>query len=170
MGRSVMTHPDALDTVYRTLDYGGFCDECGMLTFAGDSGECEECGGELEPDHSGEFASHEFEYLVDWVREEFTGKFPSMDTCDRRADGYGAMDELRCIVANELCDVYISEFCGMVSISVVPTGEESYDEDTTGLARYWTAANAVPVLEKFREFARLGTMSNGESVYKKVAA
>lgn len=170
MGRSVMTHPHALATVYRTLDYGGYCDECEMVTFAGDSGGCEECGGELRPDEYGDFARHEFEYLVDWVREEFTDKFPSMGKCDRWAHGGGAMDELHCIAANYLCDVCISEYCGMVSISVVPTGEESYCEDTSGLARYWTEAHAVPVLEKFRECAPIGTASNGETFYRRVAA
>lgn len=171
MGRSVMTHPDAIAVAYRTLDHGGYCPACEFLTCADEGTDCcPECGGELEPDYSGDFATSEFEYLVDWIRDTFTERFPSMDKCDRWAHGYGAMNELHCIVANNLCDVYIAEYCGMVSISLVPTGEASYSEDTTGLARGWTERYATPALNEFGEYAPVATASNGETFYRRVAA
>ena len=167
MGRSVMTHPSAECTVYRTLsNLHTYCFECDIEV---DADECPECGAEMY-DAYGEVAREEFEYLVDWIRETFTAAFPSMVECDRWAHGAGAMSELRCVVANDLCDVYVSEYCGLVAISVVPTGCADYDCDTTGLATHWCATHASDVLDQFNEYRRIGTFSNGESVYERVAS
>lgn len=165
MGRGVMTHPAAVATVYRTLsNLHTYCMDCDIEV---DADECPECGAEMY-DHDGEVARDEFEYLVEWIREAFGERFPSMYECDRWAHGCGAMDELHCIMANELCDVYISEYCSMVAISVVPTGCDEYDVNTTGLATRWAELNASVVLERFNEYSRIATMSNGEQVYRRV--
>lgn len=163
MGRSVMTHPEAVDTAYRTLEPMHICPECENETT---DFEC--CGIELDP--YGEDARFEFEDLVYCVRDEFKRRFPSMRDEDRWAHGCGAMGELHCIVANDLCDVYISEYCGLVAISVVPTGESYYTEDTTGLARSWTENHAIKALDIFSDLRKMGTFSNGESVFQRRAA
>lgn len=169
MGRSVMVHPGAECTAYRTLqNYHSFCADC-EADNTEYLAECAECGADLF-DFTGEVARDEFDYLVDWIREEFTTAFPSMAECDRWARGCGAMDELRCIVANELCDVYVSEYCGMVAISVVPTGCDDCWDNTTGIARHWCATYAADVLDRFNEYRRIGTFSNGESVYETVTS
>lgn len=166
MGRSVMVHPRAECTAYRTIsNLHTYCMECDIEF---DADECPECGAEMY-DHSGEAARDEFEWLVDWVREAFSEKLPSMVKCDRWVNGRGAMDELRCIMANELCDVFISEYCGMVAISVVPTGVDDYGDNTTGIAQHWTATHASDVLDQFNEYNLVAVMSNGEQVYERRA-
>lgn len=166
MGRSVMVHPGAEATVYRTIsNYHTFCNDCETEV---DEYECPTCGADMY-DHDGEVARDEYDMLVDWIREAFIDAFPSMCRVDYWAEGCGAMNELKCVVANELCEVYVSEYCGLASISVVPTGCAEYSRDTTGLARHWCAVNGSRVLDQFNEYKRIGTFSNGESVYQKVA-
>lgn len=168
MGRGVMTHPDAEATVYRHLEnYHSYCMECDTDNCEYEA-ECPECGADMF-DYDGDVARDEFQYLVDDVRREFRNRLPSMMSCDRWATGCGAMNELHCIVANELCDVYISEYCGMVAISVVPTGYDDCDGNTHGLAVHWCATHASDVLDQFSEYSRLGTMSNGEQVFQRRA-
>lgn len=142
MGRSVMTHPNAIEIIFRTIDSDEF-DEYGYLV--------------------------EYDYLVDWVRESFIERFPSMGACERWARGSGAMGELRCVVANDLCDVYISDYCGMAAISIVPTGLTLYNEDTSGLAYSWCEAHAAPFARRvFAEYDPVATASNGETFYRRV--
>jgi len=164
MGRGVMTHPRAEATGYRTIsNMHTYCDHCDIEV---DADECPECGAGMY-DQYGDVARDEYEYLIDWIREEFMTAFPSMDKCDYWAHGCGAMNELRCVVENKLCAIYVADYCNMVSISVVPTGESDYDNDTTGLATAWCNKNAQRVLDKLDEYTRVSTMSNGESVYER---
>lgn len=168
MGRGVMVHPQAEATVYRHLNnYHSTCAECGA-----DNCECEadcpECGADMY-DMTGEVARDEIEYLIDSVQRAFCERFPSMSTCDRWASGGGAMDELHCIAENGLCEVYISEYCGVCAISVVPLDTEWHSVDVFGLAVHWCATYASDELITFGQYDRIGSMSNGESVYGRVS-
>lgn len=162
MGRSVWTQSDSICDVFRWLDSGGYCEHCEMLTYAGDNNKCDECGAELAPDDDGDYSQSEFDDFVYWVRDALSDKFPSFNKADSWPER-----ESHCILENELAQIVISEYCGLVSLGVVPTGDTGYYQ-LDGLARAWCMQNVVPfVRETWGELQRVATMSNGESVYIK---
>ena len=106
----------------------------------------------------------DWEEWVQDVREEFKCKFPSMRDCD-----YWPEEESHAIVENEHCMVVISEYCGLISLGVVALDASLYD-GLNALATYWTQTNAAPFLrERYGELRKIGMMSNGESVYERIA-
>lgn len=163
MGRSVWTHSRATRTVFTTL-YGlmGYCSECDIDT--DDASECPECGQDMY-DYSGDTQRHEFEFIVDDVRERFKDEFPSMYDCDHWPE-----DESHAIVENSHCMVVISEYCGMVSIGVVPKGDPDYYNDASGLAYHWTENYAIQVLDSWDQYGKIGVFSNGEAVFERRAS
>ena len=99
------------------------------------------------------------------IRETFKHKFPSMVDCD-----YWPENESHAIVENEHCMVVISEYCGLISLGVVPLNE-SYCCGCNGLARYWTVKHAAPFLcKQYGTLRKVTTFSNGESFFERVQA
>lgn len=154
MGRSVWTHSDAIDTVFFDTPEDYFCLDCDI---AADGPECPECATELV--NGADEAA--WDDLIEDIQFFLINRFPSFSKADRWPER-----ESHCILDNYLCDIVISEYCGLVSLGVVPTGMDDYEENTTGLAHAWCEKNVVPfVYETWGQLQRLGTMSNGESVY-----
>lgn len=107
-------------------------------------------------DDGDEFSCDLWDCHVDDIQEAFKRKFPSMVDCD-----YWPERESHAIVENERCMVVISEYCGLISLGIVPL-------DDDGLAIYWTREHVAPFLrETYGELRKIGTMSNGEAVYER---
>lgn len=72
--------------------------------------------------------------------------------------------EVRIFLGNYLCNIAVSEYCGLVSLSFIP------DEECIGIACYWIDQIMPKVEERFGYmlYNRVGTFSNGEGVYSKV--
>tara|TARA_Y100001934_G_C11910819_1_gene566566 strand:+ start:15 stop:401 length:387 start_codon:yes stop_codon:yes gene_type:complete len=86
--------------------------------------------------------------------------FPSMDRCNK----WIGREDLA-ILENKLAYIGISEYCGLVAIWLLPKDDMEY----AGLAERW-CEKAVPKFDSaFSEYRRIGTASNGESFFEKVA-
>jgi len=106
----------------------------------------------------------EFEW--DWFYEDLINilceKYPSLYTVKNKWDGR----ETRIILENDLCQIGLSEYCGLVSVSIrVNEYYEYYN-----IAESWiNRINFERVLnERFNTLRKIGTFSNGESVYEKI--
>jgi len=108
----------------------------------------------------------------DWVedvRNVIRADYPSFDHEDRWVDR-----EERAILSNCHADVVVAEYCGLASISLVPTAESFGYECEQNLHDAWCAQ----IEDRWRErintafggLQKLGTMSNGETVYRKVGS
>lgn len=161
MGRSVWTHRDSIENVYFHFTVG-YCPKCEMQTDTFDF-NCPECGGDLEPtDDWGD----SWDWLVDDIRETLRGKFPSFQNADHWPE-----HESHCIAENSHCQIVISEYCGLVSLGVVPTGTwEAYYKPPSAFSAAWAAKNVVPFLRKtWGELRKIGTASNGESFFERAS-
>ena len=97
-----------------------------------------------------------YEDLIDVLCE----KYPSLNVVRNKWDGR----ETRIILANDLCEIGLSEFCGLVSVSIrVNEYYEFYN-----IAENWiNRINFEKVLnERFNTLRKIGTFSNGESIYE----
>ena len=141
MGRSIDYLSNALRVAY--VDYDS---------------EYEDENGEIVVD---EFA---FDDLYGEINCRLKAKFKSLDRVnewDRR--------ETRIFLENKLVQFGISEYCGLVSISV--RVNERYSE-YNGLAEKFVDKNwdsVIAILKDYSDvYAKDGTFSNGESVYSKI--
>lgn len=114
---------------------------------------------------------YEWDDFVDSLYEILTDKYKSLTKCD---EWVGREDHA--ILENELIHIGISEYCGLVSLWVVPKSGDFY---TVNTEKFYLARNYCNQIEKgFRNlilqhfprcvYTRLGTFSNGESVYRSV--
>jgi hypothetical protein len=118
---------------------------------------------EVENEFDSEFDS-EFEW--DCFYEDLINilceKYPSLYTVKNKWDGR----ETRIILENDLCQIGLSEYCGLVSVSIrVNEYYEYYN-----IAESWiNRINFEKVLnEKFNALHKIGTFSNGESIYERI--
>ena len=78
--------------------------------------------------------------------------------------------EVKKIAENNLTTVWISSYCGLVSISFVPVDEGYWSgKNVRGLSEHWIDQ----IVSKFKEVLpntlnKVGTFSNGESVFEQV--
>lgn len=130
---------------------------------------CPHCGAdedetqEIDPEW-------EFEGVTDSF-DIFTEAFPSLSSCDSWLDR-----EDHALLENRFCHIGISEYCGVVAVWLV--GKEPDWRDGPGweaLRDRWLAS-VRPRFEKLANsilpsaMVRMGTFSNGESVYHRLAA
>ena len=119
-----------------------------------------------EHDHQHEWRSH-----VEAFQTTMVQAFPSLSTCDEWLDR-----EDRALLENNYCHIGMSEYCGLVSMWVVPKECTYYDSpgfeglrdrwiDQIGAKFFKTASNCFG-----KPLSKLGSMSNGEGVYQAFAA
>ena len=100
--------------------------------------------------------------IVSTIKE----KYKSFSECDEWEG-----NETKIILENNLAIVGISEYCGLTSISIAPKEFRYYEKDNTALAIKWINSisdNLEKLLDKnFDCYRKVGTFSNGESVYSK---
>lgn len=105
-----------------------------------------------------------FDDLFDNIECTLRSNFKSLDRV-KEWDGR----ETRIFLENKLVQFGISEYCGLVSISV--RVNERYSE-YSGLAEKFVDKNwdsVIAILKDYSDvYAKAGTFSNGESVYSKI--
>jgi len=67
------------------------------------------------------------------------------------------------VAKNEHAIVGVSEYCGLTSISIAVRENTEYP----GLAERWVDSIAAAFTKNFGSLVKMGTFSNGESVYQK---
>jgi len=96
----------------------------------------------------------EVEYFRDWLREIWPSFYP--------ADGW-ENNELRLILENSFARIYVSMYGDILSLCLVKR-QDIYDNEY-GLAGGFVGSIANK-FERLGTLSRLGTFSNGDSVYQ----
>ena len=140
MGRSVNYHSDTYKKIY--------------LRYELDEADYDEC-----------IAEENWEFFEEYIMEAIQEVASSFTKCKEEWHD----QEVKKIAQNNLCSVWISEYCGFISLSFVPN-EDDYTDRKTGLAKHWIdqvfpkiqkkLINAIEVLNK------IGSFSNGESIFE----
>lgn len=170
MGRSV-SYPGAAQVVtFATLEQiETLCPECdgtGNNGLSGEEGEdtsCEECHGSGEVTHEPD--ELDWEQQIEDFQSHLKSLFPSVEPADSWID-----NEDHVLAENKLACFGMSEYCGLVSYWIVPRGRHSWGDDmqTTPLAERWIASIADKFVAAFGELSKVGSMSNGEGVYRRI--
>lgn len=187
MGRSVMTHPDAQVTAYVSWaeSHDSICTWCDeeikhdypdwVLIDNADVPEfCaahmkwnvehygEEGMDESEATHEGhDYDWEDFEGDLEWVSGYMQELWPSLRSTER-----WPYDEVHVFLESSLVEVSVSEYCGLVALCIAPRSD-LYDESHRGLAVRWINSISDRFLRTFGAYSKVGTFSNGESVYLK---
>ncbi len=109
----------------------------------------QECEDEWE-------SRQEWDAYVDCLKSRLKDKYSSLEECDKWLDR-----EDHAILENYLVYIGISEYCGVVSIWVVPK-----DGNYT-LAMNWIETIKNGFNNSFGELIKIGHASNGEAFYRK---
>src|SRR5690606_18697904 len=77
--------------------------------------------------------------------------------------------ESHVIAENAHSIIAVSEYCGMVSISLGSNydRQEYWRDHSPGLGKHWREQVSEKFLGTFSELTKVGTFSNGESVYER---
>lgn len=187
MGRSVLTHPQAEVTAYVDWEEGYtsmcfYCDE--EVTFDGENYLIE---GTDVPEHCHVHYSElmtgpnsDIYYAMDNAKHEghqYDSDNWSSDlecTADYMKELWPSLwdteswpsNEVRVFLENNLVEISVSEYGGLTALCIA-VKESAYDEGKQGLARSWIKKVAPKFLSTFGRVEKMGTFSNGESVYKK---
>lgn len=162
MGRSVETVRDATATAYTEFVLDDIeCWSCG-----GTGVECYTCRGDgtlPNYDETGE----EWRAFLEWVSETACSLWPSMHDDERSLPR--PHWETVIVASNEHSAVTVSEYGGMVAISLIP----DYDRATfwrtdDPLGEHWRKQVAERFLAAFGEYSKLGTASNGASFFERI--
>ena len=104
---------------------------------------------------------YEWEDFFDNIQYGLKSKFPSLENCNKW-DGR----ETKIFLENNLAEIGISEYCGLVSISIrAKEGKESIGEN-------WIDKISSNFEKTIREncgetYRKIGSFSNGEGVFEK---
>ena len=149
MGRSVSTPSNAIVAYYDVSDFGHTYD---------DENDC------IDYDSYCEWqAQDDWGYFKEGMIDQVKELFPSMSECE---EWIGRED--LAIAENQLAYFGVSEYCGVASVWIVAK-EDQYGNDNP-LAEAWVNKISDKFHKNFGDYARVGTFSNGESVYMKKAA
>lgn len=150
MGRSVSYPSGAWVTFCETPVDPPYCRECDD-----DSGDC---GHDMLPGEAD----------WDWINEEHQSEirrlFPSFWTAD---EWRGREDHV--LARNRLVDFGVSEYCGLMAVWLAVRT----DLDTAGqeaLAEQWCKSVWPKFQKAFGTHQKVGSFSNGEGVYRRIAA
>ncbi len=108
-----------------------------------------------------------FDQLLDDIRETIKVQYPSFFDCD----SWDGREEHR-ILENEYARIVVCEYMGLVSVSLAVIEEDQYyNPYLGGIGRYWCEriVNNFQKLmdDSYNTLSKLGTMSNGVSVFAK---
>lgn len=153
MGRSVYTPSEAVETVY-------------LADPAGITAHCFE-DGEVIDGHVAQMLWSDFIAELCMTLQK---RYPSLDTCGRRHGREG-----HAVLHNYHGEIVVADYCGCVSVSLVPAQEYNFSTENN-----LDAAWCYQIADNFREvvqgafpdcaMVRQGVMSNGEAVYRKLEA
>ena len=155
MGRSVSYPSDALVVFAQTPRDSDWCSECSSAV---DECEC----------HEDDRNWLEGETDWDWLKEDMQGRiqnlFPSFYDVD---EWIGREDHV--LARNSFVRFGVSEYCGLMSIWLV-VRDDLESAGLEALAEQWIKAVASRFRKEFGELVKVGSFSNGEGVYRRVAA
>jgi hypothetical protein len=106
--------------------------------------------------------------IISDIRETITSNYPGFDPCSRW-DGR----ETHIILEGYGTEIGLSEYCGLATLSIridqsildyCDTDEEAEAEETK--IRNWIRDNWDQASEHWNQYRKIGTFSNGESVYE----
>lgn len=110
--------------------------------------------------------THDWDWFVDDIRAVLKHRYPSLSDADR---WLGREDHV--IASNCHADIVLCEYCGLVSLSIVPTQEDGWHYGPEqNLHDAWCNQVAdgfrAVIAANWPTYNRIGTMSNGVSVYQ----
>jgi len=106
--------------------------------------------------------SWDWDDYLEWLMETIETRYKSFE----RTDGWEGR-EGHIILKNGLAKVMVCEYCGLVSVNLVP---DTADEDHEGMADNWCRIVADGFAELFPNRLKcIGRASNGEAFYERVS-
>lgn len=129
--------------------------------------DCEVCNGAGEIDADYDTCRWRWDEFVDGLRAAFKRAFPSMYDCD---EWLGREDHA--LLENGHAYIGVSEYMGLVSVWCVPK-EDMYGNESPLAARWCESieSKAEDLVDSIAtRLVRVGTFSNGESLYLKAPA
>lgn len=112
----------------------------------------------------------EYEDLKDWIRSTSQDKWKSFEECET----WLGREDLA-VLENNFSYIGLTTYCGLVAIWLVSKAEEldscSYYSDCqkmANLADHWCGQIAPKFERLFSELKKVGTFSNGESVFERI--
>ena len=164
MGRSVSYATGAQVVTFRSMSADdnecGQCEGTGTTDATGEDEECPVCDGDgtVDPD------SDDYAMDIEDFQTHLKSLFPSVNSCD---EWLGNEDHV--LAENRLARFGMSEYCGLLSYWIVPKENGCYsDEQIEPLAKRWIASIADKFVAAFGEMTKIGSMSNGEGVYRRI--
>lgn len=164
MGRGVEVPSDALVTVYPdwTLTYEDWA--ANRLDFGDDPEDVTE-------DifyNDWESQTWTWESNLEWFIDTAQELWPSL----YKTDGWLGYPyrETRIVLANSLVQITVSEYCGMTALSIIPQEDSYGNYINLNMAAHWVRQIEDKFRATFGAYEKLGTFSNGESVFAKVSA
>ena len=149
--------------------------DCSAICFRDVSGfgyEYDEETGETNFNNFDEFqAQDDFEWFIDDIRYQAKAKWKTFDECDTWLDR-----EDHAILENNFAYIGVSEYCGCASVWLkskadnLKDGDYSDDISLANLAEAWCNRIAKNFESMFGEYRKIGTFSNGEAVFEKIAS
>lgn len=106
---------------------------------------------------------HDFQDMLESEREYAISLWPSLYEADHWR---GREDHV--IATNSLVEFGISEYCGLVAYWLVP--REDLEPSLEAFAQRWIDQVAPRFLRTFGTLRKIGTFSNGEAVFERIAA
>jgi len=117
-----------------------------------------------------EFDSDDFDFAVEDFQSYLSSLYPSLSACDSWLD-----NEDHVLLENKHCKVGVSEYCGLVSVWVVPKEDDGYysDNHLTGLSAHWCDQVGAKIVKAGagcfgNALVKQGTASNGEAFFQPV--
>ena len=103
-----------------------------------------------------DFGAEIFDDVIEDIQEYAPTLWPSFEKTDKWLDR-----EDHAILSNRHAYIGISEYCGLVSVWLVPRDEEN------NLANQWCASITKKFHKAFGTLNKIGTASNGEAFFER---
>jgi len=97
----------------------------------------------------------------EWIEDTAQECWPSLDHCD---EWLGREDHA--LLENSHCYIGVSDYCGLAAIWLVYKDDGEYPQ----LAEAWTFQIKDKFEKMYSDFRKIGTFSNGEAIFEKIAA
>jgi|GEM_PF-3662961 len=171
MGRSVSTARGAVEVLYFAMpDVDDI--RASWAEYLREDGDPDATADDVDQGTVDQELEHVFDRLIEDLQEALTERYPSFT----QEDAWSGRED-HVIATNGMADVAVSEYMGLVAVSIAPTSERMSDlwrhEET--LREGWTKRMAPHLARVIRESAGLqelslmGRFSNGEAVYTTAA-
>lgn len=172
MGRSVATVPDATAIAYQTFEP----DEEFYLQMwrekpADERREIASSRADFEAWMHRAFewdSEYEWDSVLRYISDRACELWPSFTDALEDSEWLG---ECQVVAKNAHSLIAVAEYCGMVSISLAPRYDrDTYWRDDNALGEHWRKQISARFEKEFSEFTKLGTFSDGTSLYTKIGA